>query len=234
MNDTKYYVLAKELTPKMFNEIAEDYDKLDHKLSFGLDNRWRKYLVKYLKNYKENYEIIIDIASGTGDLLLQLKNLKAHKLIAIDPSNKMLNIAKTKVPDADFIVASAENLPIPDNYTDLITVAFGIRNFANLNKALNEFKRILKENGKIAIMEFAVPDNLLPAIGFKIYVKYFIPIIGYLHTGNYIAYKYLSESIFEFSNTTNVTQMLIDNGFKNIKQKKFIFGGVRIYCANKQ
>ena len=118
MKQAKTYVLTKELTPLMFNEIAEEYDRLDRKLSFGLDLAWRKKLAQYLKNTNKNFEIVTDIAAGTGDMLAELKRLYAKKYVAIDPSVNMLNIAKTKVPDADFIIARAEQLPLPENFTD--------------------------------------------------------------------------------------------------------------------
>lgn len=233
MKQAKTYVLTKELTPLMFNEIAEEYDRLDRKLSFGLDLAWRKKLAQYLKNTNKNFEIVTDIAAGTGDMLAELKRLYAKKYVAIDPSVNMLNIAKTKVPDADFIIARAEQLPLPENFTDLITVAFGIRNFSDINRAFDEFYRILKPGGKLAIMEFSVPKNIIPALGFKFYVKYVIPILGYIHSGNYQAYKYLAESIFDFSKRYDIVNMLSKNNFRDIKVRNFIFGGVKIYCCSK-
>ncbi|MDD3686002.1 MAG: class I SAM-dependent methyltransferase, partial [Bacteroidales bacterium] len=133
--------ILKENTPQMFDGIAVTYDKLNHRLSFSMDKNWRRKFVKILSFRK--YETIVDVASGTGDLLVNLQKLNATKYIAVDPSPNMLEIAKTKVADAQFIVSGAESMPLADQYADLITVSFGIRNFVSPDEGLKEFYRVL-------------------------------------------------------------------------------------------
>ena len=223
--------IEKKDTPAMFNNIAETYDSLNHILSFGFDKRWRKIFVKKLSHTK--HHSIVDIASGTGDLLVDLQKLNASKYYAIDPSENMLNIAKTKVENANFIIATAENIPLENTSVDLVTISFGIRNFANLNKAFSEIHRILKPNGTISIMEFSQPKFFLFRWGFIIYLKLFLPIIGRLVSKNKSAYKYLQSSIFDFAKNINVFEVLLKNKFKKINETKLLLGSVRIYTCEK-
>ena len=223
--------LNKEQTPAMFDQIAGTYDKLNHTLSFGFDIIWRKRFVKKLK--KKQYNTIVDIASGTGDLLLELQKLHAKKYIAIDPAVKMLELATKKVPNAEFIVASAEDIPLLSASANLITVSFGIRNFANLNKAFLEFHRVLDKNGTVSIMEFALPKFFLFRWGFIIYLKAFLPITGKLISRNFKAYKYLSDSIIDFSKNNNIPEILKTAGFEKLIEQSLFFGSVRIYSGTK-
>lgn len=223
--------MPKSETPKMFDEIAGSYDSMNHILSFGLDRRWRKKFVKNLSYRK--YNVIADIASGTGDLLTELKKLGADKYYAVDPSRKMLAIADSKICDADFINAFAEELPFEDNSIDLVTIAFGIRNFSDLQKAFSEIHRILKENGVLSIMEFSLPNFFLFRWGFLIYIKFFMPLIIKLLSKDENAYAYLKNSIIDFNENVDVFELLKLNDFKNISLKKMAFGAVNIYTCTK-
>jgi demethylmenaquinone methyltransferase/2-methoxy-6-polyprenyl-1,4-benzoquinol methylase len=221
--------IKKEQTPEMFDEIAGTYDSLNHILSFGLDKKWRR---KFIKNLPDkNYKTIVDIASGTGDLLMNLQNLNAVNYYALDPAENMLNIAKTKVPSAKFIVCTAENIPLPDNSCDLVTISFGVRNFADLNKAFAEIHRILVPNGVISIMEFSQPKFILFRLGFIIYLKLLLPLIGRLVSKNKSAYKYLQSSIFDFAKNIDVFKLLENNNLSKINEKRLLFGVVKIYVA---
>lgn len=224
-------LINKENTPQMFDEISQTYDKLNHNLSFSLDKIWRKKLVKLLD--KKNYNKIIDIASGTGDLLVNLKKLNAKSFIALDPSKNMLEIAKKKFPEAEFILASAEDIPLADNSVELITLAFGIRNFVSVDKALNEFYRISKKNAQLAIMEFSLPKNFICKLGFKLYLNTIIPLWGSIISKDKTAYKYLSSSIINFAKNVNINASIAKAGFKNLKTKNLICGAVKIYLAIK-
>ncbi|MCK9255000.1 MAG: bifunctional demethylmenaquinone methyltransferase/2-methoxy-6-polyprenyl-1,4-benzoquinol methylase UbiE [Bacteroidales bacterium] len=223
--------MKKENTPEMFDTIAQTYDKLNHSLSFSFDKIWRKKFVNLLAD--DNYEIILDVASGTGDLLVELEKLKAKKYIAIDPSKKMLEIAREKFPEAEFIISKAENLSLEDNSINLITVSFGIRNFTNIDEAFKEFYRVSKKNACLSIMEFSLPKNLFCKLGFKLYLKLIIPFFGRVISKDKQAYKYLSESIVDFANNINVTKKLKQAGFSEIKEKNLMCGAVKIYKAKK-
>ena len=224
--------LNKKETPAMFDNIAQTYDKLNRILSFGLDKRWRKIFVKKL-DFKK-YKTIVDIASGTGDLLVSLQKPEAKKYYAIDPSSNMLEIAKSKVPDAEFIVASAENLPLDDNTCDLITVSFGIRNFESLDKGFSEFNRVLRKAGIVSIMEFSLPKFFIFRWGFIIYLRVFLPIIGRIVSKDKSAYKYLQSSIFNFAKNIRVFDELEKQGLIKLDQKSLLFGAVKIYTCEKK
>ena len=223
--------ISKEDTPAMFDNIAETYDKLNHILSFGLDKKWRRKFVQKLK-FRE-YNTVTDIACGTGDLLVELQNLNARKYYAIDPAANMLEIAKTKLPNAEFIVSTAEDIPLQANSCDLITVSFGIRNFSSLSKSFNEFYRILKPNGIVSIMEFSQPKFFLFKWGFIVYLKLFLPIIGKMVSKDKSAYKYLQSSIFDFAKNIDVFKELENQNFTRINQTNLLFGSVKIYSVEK-
>jgi demethylmenaquinone methyltransferase / 2-methoxy-6-polyprenyl-1,4-benzoquinol methylase len=236
--------MKKKDTPEMFNQIADDYDRLNHLLSFGLDRKWRRKFVKNLSHSVKGLQVqdiikeeslltIIDIACGTGDLSNELLQIKGKKHYALDPSEKMLSIAKSKLKQHEFILATAEAIPLPDKSVDIITVAFGIRNFENLSIAFSEFYRILKPNGVVSIMEFSVPRNLFIKFGFLLYLRTIIPVIGKIFAKNRQAYQYLSRSIVDFAKNTEVFKNLESNGFKKLNQRSLVLGGVRIYTVVK-
>lgn len=231
INMTIDKTLDKKETPAMFDNIASTYDRLNHILSFGLDKRWRKIFVKKL-NFRD-YKVIADIASGTGDLLINLQDLNANNYYAIDPAKNMLDIAKQKVPNAKFIVSSAESLPIKDESCDLITVSFGIRNFTSLDKAFSEFHRVLRKGGIVSIMEFSQPKFFLFRWGFIIYLKIFLPLIGRIVSKDKSAYQYLQSSIFDFAKNIDVFKFLETQNLHKINQTKFLFGAVKVYTCEK-
>jgi len=223
--------IDKKDTPGMFDNIAGTYDKLNHILSFGMDKRWRKIFIKNLP--EKEYKTIVDIASGTGDLLVNLQALNAENYIAIDPAEKMLEIAMIKVPNAEFIHSPAENLPLQPESTDLVSISFGIRNFANLGKAFSEIHRILRPGGIISIMEFSQPKFFLFKWGFIIHLKVFLPIVGRIVSKDRSAYKYLQSSIFDFAENVDVFDLLQKNNLEKVNEKKLLFGSVRIYTCEK-
>ncbi|PLX09079.1 MAG: bifunctional demethylmenaquinone methyltransferase/2-methoxy-6-polyprenyl-1,4-benzoquinol methylase UbiE [Marinilabiliales bacterium] len=223
--------IAKKDTPKMFDGIAGTYDKLNHILSFGMDKRWRRVFVKNIAF--QEYRNIADIASGTGDLLVELQKLSSKKYYAVDPAAKMLEIAKSKLPHAEFIVSGAESLPLDENSIDLITVSFGIRNFADLGQSFSEFYRVLNTGGIVSIMEFARPKFFLFRWGHRLYLRLFLPIIGRLVSRDKKAYKYLQASIFDFAKNVDVIQLLEAKGFTKRNVKKLLLGSVNIYTVVK-
>lgn len=219
---------------KMFDHISSRYDLVNRLLTFRIDKIWRK---KFLKNlFHDNHHIIIDIACGTGDLEKYLLKFNHDKIIALDPSEKMLQKAKMQFENSniEFKQASAEQLPFHDNYADLITVAFGIRNFQNLNQSLSEFFRVLKPGATCGILEFSMPKNKIFKLIYLSYLSSVVPIVGYIFGHDIKAYKYLKNSIIEFSKNVNVILKLADAGF-DIKKVKPLSGGiVTYYIATKK
>ncbi len=216
----------------MFDNIAGTYDRLNHILSFGMDKSWRKIFIKNLPEKK--YKTIVDIASGTGDLLVNLQDLKAENYIAIDPAEKMLKIAMPKVPNAEFIVSPAENIPLQSESTDLVSISFGIRNFENLDKSFREIHRILRPDGIVSIMEFSQPKFFLFRWGFIIHLKIFLPLVGRVVSKDKSAYKYLQTSIFDFAENIDVFMLLQKNNLEKVNERKLLFGSVKIYTSRKK
>lgn len=219
-------------TPLMFNRIAYRYDMLNHVLSMGADKLWRREFVKRIPNGK--YDTIVDIATGTGSLLLEMQKLNANYYIGIDPAQKMINIAKEKVPEAMFISASAEKLPLDDECADLVSIAFGIRNFDNPVKALKEIHRILKDNAMFAILEFAVPKQRVFAKPYRFYFDNIMPFLGEKISGDHYAYSYLKESVKDFDLSFNICDEISRAGFQIIKHSKIFVGSVELCFAKKK
>lgn len=228
---------------EMFDDIASTYDLANRVLSFGIDKQWRK------KGCNKAYEIlnqntltqITDVATGTGDLLLYWKDIalkkgiKVDKFIGIDPSVGMLKVAKEKVDFADFVEGKAQQLPLADESTDIISISYGIRNVVDRVEALNEFNRALKPNGIVVILEFTKQEKS----GFvskitDFYMKKILPKIGGLVSKNYEAYKYLPDSIEEFLTTKMLEGELIEAGFEIKYVESFSMGISTLLVAQKK
>jgi demethylmenaquinone methyltransferase/2-methoxy-6-polyprenyl-1,4-benzoquinol methylase len=185
----------KEQVTKMFDTISKDYDGLNRVISFGIDVKWRRKVVKIVK--ETHPKTILDIATGTGDLAINLAQTNAAKIIGLDISNGMLEIGKQKIKKKqledtiEMILGDSENMPFPDNSFDAITVAFGVRNFETLEKGLAEILRVLKPNGIFVILETSVPIKTPFKQGYYVYTKYILPIIGKLFSKDRSAYKKL-------------------------------------------
>jgi demethylmenaquinone methyltransferase/2-methoxy-6-polyprenyl-1,4-benzoquinol methylase len=221
--------------PEMFNHISGKYDSLNHVLSLGIDKLWRKKMLKLLSN--RNCNTIVDLACGTGDVTQSLLTLYPQNLYAIDPAAQMLKIAEEKLKKSDvnieYIEASAESIPLLDNVADLVTVAFGIRNFSNINDGLKEIYRILSRGGRCVILEFSMPKNIFVKAGYLLYLYLVVPVIGWLFSGNRKAYRYLRDTIISFSKHVNVEQEFEIAGFNFLFQKSLSGGIVRLYLAEK-
>lgn len=219
----------------MFDGIAPSYDKVNHILSFNIDKRWRKRLIKYLPT-KHSIKIL-DVATGTGDLAIMMaKNCKGAKIKAIDISENMLEIAKKKAAKAKvddkilFQKVNVESLPFDDNTFEYCTISFGIRNFENIDKSLTEIYRCLKPGGKLLILEFGKkPTSKFLQFFYKIYSKVWIPFVGGIISHNTAAYKYLPESISEFVHRRELSRQLKNVGFGAVSYKKLTNGIVILY-----
>ncbi|HMC02046.1 MAG TPA: bifunctional demethylmenaquinone methyltransferase/2-methoxy-6-polyprenyl-1,4-benzoquinol methylase UbiE [Flavobacteriaceae bacterium] len=227
----------KEQVTKMFDNISKDYDGLNRVISFGIDVNWRKKVVKIVK--ESNPESILDIATGTGDLAIQFAETKASKIVGLDISNGMLEIGKSKVKKRglqdriELVLGDSENMTYQDNSFDAITVAFGVRNFENLQKGLKEIYRVLKPNGIFVILETSVPTKTPYKQGYKTYTKYILPLIGKVFSKDRSAYKYLSESASVFPYGETLNNILREIGFNSVEDFPQTFGVATIYRATK-
>jgi len=214
----------------MFNDISKTYDIANRILSFGVDKIWRKKAcnLAYSLYKQEKIDKILDIACGTGDLMIdwnkiaQKKNIEIKKVIGVDPSVGMLDIAREKIKDAEFIEAGGEDLPIDSNSVDILSISYGIRNIVKRKESIGEFKRVLKPNGLVVILEFTKSDNkklLSPFSDF--YIKKVMPNIGGIISKNKEAYTYLTDSIDSFVTTDELKKELNDIGLTPIYVKGF-------------
>lgn len=228
----------KEQVEQMFDNISGEYDSLNRVISFGVDVKWRKKVVKIVADTKP--ESILDIATGTGDLIINLaKKTTANKLIGLDISEGMLSVGRNKIAAdglsqrIEMVQADSEHMPFDDNSFDAITVAFGVRNFEHLEKGLKEILRILKPGGIFVILETSVPTKTPYKQGYKIHSKYILPTIGKLFSKDKDAYTYLSESASAFPFGEALNNILRRTGFTNVVDKPQTFGVATIYKASK-
>ena len=221
---------------KMFDNIAPNYDLLNHTLSLGMDNYWRKKAIKKIKN---NPKSILDIATGTGDFAITASKYTNAKIIAIDISEKMLEIGVKKVEKKNltkrikFQLADSEKLPFSNNSFDAITAGFGVRNFENLNKGLSEIYRTLKKGGIITILEPSEPKYFPLKQIYQIYFHKILPIIGGLVSKDMEAYDYLPKSVSNFDPQDQFLNKLKKVGFKKCNHFHLTFGIVSLYTAIK-
>jgi demethylmenaquinone methyltransferase/2-methoxy-6-polyprenyl-1,4-benzoquinol methylase len=227
----------------MFDDIAPTYDLANRVLSFGIDKQWRK------KGCNKAYDIlgattvaqITDVATGTGDLLLywrdiaKERNIQVSKYVGIDPSVGMLDVAKTKVDFAEFIVGKAQTLPVEDASTDIISISYGIRNVVDRVEALAAFYRALRPSGIVVILEFTKQERksfIDKVVHFG--MKYILPKVGGLISKNYEAYQYLPDSIEEFLSTEMLVKELEEAGFEMKYVKSFSMGISTLLVAQKK
>lgn len=227
----------KEQVTKMFDTISGDYDGLNRVISFGIDIKWRKKVVKIVKN--SNPQSILDIATGTGDLAINLAQTDATKIIGLDISSGMLDIGKEKIKrknldsKIEMVLGDSENMPFEDNSFDAITVAFGVRNFETLENGLKEILRVLKPGGAFVILETSMPDKTPYKQGYNFYTKNILPLIGRTFSKDKTAYKYLCESASIFPYGEALNNILRKIGFINVKDYPQTFGVATIYVSSK-
>jgi demethylmenaquinone methyltransferase/2-methoxy-6-polyprenyl-1,4-benzoquinol methylase len=219
----------KEEVAEMFNNISKKYDFLNHFLSLGIDKIWRKKAVKSLSEV--NPKRILDIATGTGDFAIATLKIQPTEVIGVDISQGMIDVGieKIKKMNLDNIITlqlgDSENLPFEDNYFDGLTVAFGVRNFENLEKGLAEMLRVIRVGGKVVILEFSKPKKFPVKQGYAVISKYIIPFFGKMISKDDKAYAYLPESIAAFPEGKEFTAILEKLGYKNV-QSELVSGGI--------
>ena len=227
----------KEQVAQMFDTISTNYDDLNRVISFGIDVKWRKKVIQIIGETKPKQ--LLDIATGTGDLAIMMAGLNPDRVVGLDISSGMLEVGKQKIRKAnlsdtiEMIVGDSENMPFENNTFDAITVSFGVRNFANLDKGLTEIKRVLKPGGKLVILETSVPTKFPFKQGYRFHTAVILPIIGKLFSKDKVAYSYLSESANSFPYGEKFNNILLKNGFTTAIDKPVTFGVASIYIATK-
>ncbi|WP_445452947.1 bifunctional demethylmenaquinone methyltransferase/2-methoxy-6-polyprenyl-1,4-benzoquinol methylase UbiE [Flavobacterium sp. 25HG05S-40] len=228
----------KEQVTQMFDTISGNYDGLNRVISLGIDVKWRDKVVALVA--EKNPETILDIATGTGDLVLLMAKTNAKRIIGLDISAGMLEVGKQKIEKAhlkdriEMVLGDSESMPYPDNYFDAITVSFGIRNFETLEKGLAEIYRVLKPGGIFVILETSMPTKFPFKQGYTFYTKLILPIIGRIFSKDNSAYGYLSESAANFPFGENLNNILRKISFIECKAMPQTFGVATIYTATKK
>jgi demethylmenaquinone methyltransferase / 2-methoxy-6-polyprenyl-1,4-benzoquinol methylase len=228
----------KEQVAQMFDTISGNYDNLNRVISFGIDIKWRKKVLKMVAS--KNPKTILDIATGTGDLAILMTKTSAEKIIGLDISEGMLKVGQQKINakhlenKIEMVLGDSEKMPYEDDTFDAITVAFGVRNFENLEKGLSEILRVLKPNGIFVILETSIPEKTPYKQGYKFYSKNMLPIIGKLFSKDNVAYGYLSESASFFPYGEALNNILQKIGFIDVVAMPQTFGVATIYSASKK
>jgi len=228
----------KDQVANMFNNISKNYDGLNRVITFGIDVKWRKQVVALVK--ATNPKKILDIATGTGDLaIMQSKSIPSAKVTGLDISKGMLEVGKEKIKNlniedsVELVLGDSENIPYEDNFFDAITVSYGVRNFENLNKGLQEIYRVLKPGGIFVVLETSVPTKFPFKQGYQFHSKVILPLVGKLFSKDKIAYSYLSESANSFPYGGAFNTILKNNNFNDVKDIPVTFGVSTIYKATK-
>ena len=247
----KFLIMPKNITPykdselgkkeqvaQMFDAISGNYDGLNRVISFGIDVKWRKKVLKLVSD--KNPKTVLDIATGTGDLALLMTKTTAEKIIGLDISAGMLDVGRKKIEaknlssKIEMLLADSENMPFENNTFDAITVAFGVRNFETLEKGLSEILRVLKPNGIFVILETSVPEKTPFKQGYQFYSKNILPLIGKLFSKDNSAYQYLSDSASVFPYGEALNNILRKIGFIEVRAMPQTFGVATIYSASKK
>lgn len=223
---------------RMFNSIAHSYDLLNHTFSLGIDRHWRRAAINSLVPYKPRR--ILDVATGTGDFaLVAARRLKPEELLGVDLSEGMLNVAreKTKKVGLEAVVKFQRedclNLSLPSDTYDALTVAYGIRNFADLEGGLREMHRVLRPDGRLVIIELTAPRRFPMRQLFHIYSHGLMPLVGSLVSRDSKAYTYLPATMEAFPQGEVMQGILERTGFKDVKFRRFTFGLSTLYTASK-
>jgi demethylmenaquinone methyltransferase/2-methoxy-6-polyprenyl-1,4-benzoquinol methylase len=222
----------------MFNNISKTYDFLNHFLSLGIDIIWRKKAINELKG--DNPQLILDVATGTGDFAFEaLSILNPKKIVGVDISQGMLDIAQQKINKRglgdkfEIKLGDSEKLPFGANEFDAVTVAYGVRNFENLEVGLADINRVLKSGGKAVVLEFSKPKAFPIKQLYNFYFTYITPGIGKLFSKDARAYSYLPESVAAFPDGEKFLALMQKAGFKNTKCRPLAFGICSIYTGVK-
>jgi demethylmenaquinone methyltransferase/2-methoxy-6-polyprenyl-1,4-benzoquinol methylase len=224
---------------RMFDSISRRYDFLNRVLSFGLDQSWRREIVQYLPLKPD--QVVLDVATGTADVLIELleNNAPIHTAYGVDMSEQMLEIGRTKIEQRGLFSRAmlqrgdALDLNFLDQTFDAVTIAFGIRNLPSTIKSLMEMHRVLKPQGRLIILEFSFPKNMALRWAHHFYLSWVVPVLGFLLSGNYAAYRYLNKSIETFPYGDRFCKIITQVGFKNVQAHPLMGGIATIYHGDK-
>ena len=220
----------------IFESISSEYDFMNDLMTFKNHSKWKKEIAEIAKySYPKK---ILDVATGTGDIAINLSKIKGSKIEGVDVSGNMLKIARKKIDKLkiDNIVlktCEAENLVFEDNHFDIVSIGYGVRNFSNLGKGLSESFRVLKKDGKLIILETSIPENLIVKFMYTIITIIYIPIIAFIFSGKTKAYLYLLDSTKKFPPKNKFIKMLYRTGFEKVETRKKLYGASTIYIASK-
>lgn len=223
---------------KLFDNIAPEYDKYNHTASFGFDRSWRRKAIRKLGEYR--HDRILDVATGTGDFAIQtFKMLEPRELVGVDLSEGMLSVGREKAERAGlsgkirFLKDDCSCLSFADGSFDAVTIAFGMRNFENLDVCLKELLRVLDVGGHLVILELSEPKNAVVRMLFRLYSGTVMPLLGKLMSGDLKAYEYLPESIRAFPQGEVMKGILERAGFRDVEFKRLTMGVCTMYVARK-
>jgi demethylmenaquinone methyltransferase/2-methoxy-6-polyprenyl-1,4-benzoquinol methylase len=233
---TKIQKSEESYIKNIFESISKDYDLMNDLITFKYHSKWKKEIAMIAK--EDNPKVILDIATGTGDIAINLSKLKDSQIIGLDISEKMLDVAgdkirKMNITNITLELSKAEKLKYKNNFFDLISIGYGVRNFEDLINGLKESYRVLKKNGKLIILETSVPNNFLIKYLYLLFTSIYVPLISFIFTKNIKAYNYLLDSTKEFPHEKEFKKILGSVGFKNIASKKKFFGISIIYILTK-
>lgn len=228
----------KENIRSLFDNIAPDYDKLNHILSLNIDKGWRKKAVREIADVQQRLQVL-DVACGTGDFTIEIakKVTEGSKIVGIDLSEGMMKVGREKIADAGVDATleygDCEALDYPENSFDRISVGFGVRNFEHLDLGLKEMYRVLKPGGKLVILELSVPSNPIIRWCYKLYFLNILPMIGGMVSGNRGAYEYLPASVLNFPAPDKFIPMMYEAGFSQVRHHSLTLGVCRMYVGIK-
>jgi demethylmenaquinone methyltransferase/2-methoxy-6-polyprenyl-1,4-benzoquinol methylase len=223
---------------QMFDNIAHSYDLLNHCLSMGIDKRWRRAAINTLKPFAPKR--MLDVATGTGDFaILAARMLGPEALLGVDISEGMLDVGRKKVLQgglANIVKFQKDDcmaLSLDDDQFDAITVAYGVRNFPDLDKGLSEMRRVLKKNGRLVIIELTAPRRFPMRQLFWLYSHAFMPLVGWMISKDKRAYSYLPATMEAFPQGEEMQKILEKAGYRDVAFKRFTFGLSTMYTAKK-
>ena len=220
----------------ILESISSEYDFMNDLMTFKNHSKWKKEIAEIAKY--SSPKKILDVATGTGDIAINLSKIKGSKIEGVDVSSNMLKIARKKIDELkiDNIVlktCEAENLVFEDNHFDIVSIRYGVRNFSNLEKGLSESYRVLKKDGKLIILETSIPENLIIRFMYTIITSIYIPLIAFIFSGKTKAYLYLLDSTKKFPPKHKFIEMLYRTGFEKVETRRKLFGASTIYIISK-
>ncbi len=222
---------------RMFDNISSDYDFLNHFLSLGIDIIWRRKAIKYLGEFHP--KLILDVATGTGDFAIEALKLNPRRITGVDISEGMLEVGRQKMKTQGYDdrielrYGDSEDLPFDDDTFDAVIVAFGVRNFENLENGLAEMLRVVRPGGRVVVLEFSKPVKFPFKQLYNFYFKFVLPKIGRWVSKDSSAYAYLPESVQAFPDGTAFIRILNRLGYKKTQCKPLTFGISSLYIGIK-